>query len=142
MSESGEQPFFLVDVDEAARTVRLDRTSRPYDSTAEIVASFRDVDRRITEVPRPAYVLIIDLRAAIGRNDPEFERAIEKPRTDMMRPFAQTVLVVKSAVGRLHVERHARESGLTNVIAFTDADEAIEFARRYAARPEVRARAR
>jgi hypothetical protein len=70
----------------------------------------------------------VDLRRARARNDPEFERAMEPHRKRMFEGFARRAIIVKSAVGRLHVQRHARQDGNTDLQVFLEAPSAIAFA--------------
>jgi hypothetical protein len=74
--------------------------------------------------------LLVDLSAGPpGRNDPEFERASEKWRETLAKDFERVAIVVRTAVGRLHVQRLGREVGRAPAV-FMDETEALAYVRR------------
>jgi hypothetical protein len=71
--------------------------------------------------------LLLDLRAGPpGRNDPEFERAGEAWRRQIAADFDRVAVLVRTAVGKLHVQRLAREVGKEPAIFMSEA-EALAF---------------
>ena len=83
-------------------------------------------ERRTDHVKRERYGLLIDVRAAPGRNDPEFEKQFEPMRQRMQRGFRRVAVVVKSVHGKLQVQRYAREDGIPNA-AFDDRSAAVKW---------------
>jgi hypothetical protein len=71
--------------------------------------------------------LLIDLRGGPpGRNDPEFERASEQWRRSLSEDFERVAILVRTAVGKLHIQRLGREIGREPSI-FMDEAEALKF---------------
>jgi hypothetical protein len=120
-------PWFEI-VHRAEGIVLLTRTDRVFESVVEIDRAHGEVQRMLDLLPRHRLGLVVDLRRARARNDPEFERAMEPHRKRMFEGFARRAIIVKSAVGRLHVQRHARQDGNTDLQVFLEAPSAIAFA--------------
>lgn len=77
-----------------------------------------------------AFRLLIDLRQSVGRNDPEFEQRLVERRRELFRRFGRTAVLVRSAIGRLQVQRHIDEDGFSGVVAvFSSEPEALAWVR-------------
>jgi hypothetical protein len=103
--------------------VRITRSSTPPPEPAEMAALYAD----LAAAMRKAGVkrLLLDLRAGPpGRNDPEFERASEKWRETLARDLERVAILVRTAAGRLHVQRLGREVGSAPAV-FMDEAEAL-----------------
>jgi hypothetical protein len=73
--------------------------------------------------------VLIDLRGGpAGRNDPEFERASEDWRRALATEYERAAILVRTAVGKLHIQRLGREIGRAPSI-FMDEGEALAFLR-------------
>jgi hypothetical protein len=73
--------------------------------------------------------LLVDLRGGPpGRNDPEFEQASEKWRMSLAEDYERVAILVRTAAGRLHIQRLGREIGRAPSI-FMDEAEALAFLR-------------
>lgn len=124
-----KSPFF-----EVARTsegfVCVTRTDRSFTSAAELDTAHRDLAAALDRLPRKRLGLLVDLRRAPARNDPEFERQMPEHRARLFEGFARRAVLVQTAVGRLHVQRHAQSDGLRDLVVFTDEAEARSFASR------------
>ncbi len=124
-----KSPFF-----EVARTsegfVCVTRTDRSFTSAAELDTAHRDLAAALDRLPRKRLSLLVDLRRAPARNDPEFERQMPEHRARLFEGFARRAVLVQTAVGRLHVQRHAQSDGLRDLVVFTDEAEARSFASR------------
>jgi hypothetical protein len=72
--------------------------------------------------------LLVDLREARGRNDQGFEETMNGLRGPSMEGFEPLVVLVQSALGKLHVERHMRGDGLRAAVV-TDPEEAMRHLR-------------
>ncbi len=119
-------PFF--EVVRYDRVVRVARTERALESAVELDRAHDEVTRVLDTLPRSRMGILVDLRLAPARNDPEFEKAMAAHRTRMFSGFARRAVLVKSAVGKLHVQRHARQDGHDGLQVFTDPDAALAFA--------------
>lgn len=106
---------------------RVTRTSAPPPAVDEMAAFY---DKLLAAVRRSgARRLLLDLRAGPpGRNDPEFERASEEWRRALASDFDRVAILVRTAVGKLHIQRLGREVGRAPAI-FMDEAEAIAFLR-------------
>ena len=124
-----KSPFF-----EVARTsegfVCVTRTDRSFTSAAELDTAHRDLAAALDRLPRKRLSLLVELRRAPARNDPEFERQMPEHRARLFEGFARRAVLVQTAVGRLHVQRHAQSDGLRDLVVFTDEAEARSFASR------------
>lgn len=106
------------------RVIRVVRTDVPFASLLELRQVFSELNRVLDRVDRSAYGLLVDTRNAPPRNDPGFEEAFRPLRKQVFQGFRRRAVLVRSLVGRLQVERHAREDGVT-LATFVDEDEAI-----------------
>ena len=61
--------------------------------------------------------LLVDLRAARGRNDEPFEAVMRSYRPRLLAGFSPVGILVRSVVGALQVQRHIREDGGESVVS-------------------------
>ncbi|MCB9592110.1 MAG: hypothetical protein H6719_05200 [Sandaracinaceae bacterium] len=94
----------------APGALSLLRTSTPWDSLGELGAAHEPLLAAL-DAQRAAR-LLIDLRAAPSRNDPEFEERFERYRARLTAGGAQTGLLLRTRVGALQVQRLARNDGV------------------------------
>ncbi|AUX45337.1 hypothetical protein SOCE26_068190 [Sorangium cellulosum] len=118
--------YFLVLVDEPRRLVRNVRTARPYDSIEQLEAVMEELSRVLDGLGRSRYALLIDTRAAIGRNDPTFEATMRRLRPRWLSGFRRIGVLVQSVVGAMQIQRFAREDGFRRLITSNEA-ELIEY---------------
>jgi hypothetical protein len=118
-----ELPFYEVDLRPEGAIVR--RTSRRYVSIAELAPSFHDLDRQLLTISTATSALLVDLRAIVGRNDAEFEGELGPLRRKLLTSFARAALLVRTAIGRMQLERYLASDGIT---ARVFADEAKAMA--------------
>ncbi|NUP04808.1 MAG: hypothetical protein HOW73_01975 [Polyangiaceae bacterium] len=110
----------------ASRTVCVKRTAAPFVTIPEMQATFTEICRILDDYGRATANLIVDTRDAPPRNDPEFEVAFGPLRTKMLQGFRKVAILVSTPIGRLQVQRHAREDGLP-LRMFSDEDEARAY---------------
>lgn len=123
MSETGEPPFYEIELRRRGAIVR--RTTRRYLALSELAPSFAAIEERLATLPRTADTLLIDLRAAVGRNDPEFEATLAPLRRQLLQKFARAGLLLRSGIGRLQLQRYLADDG---IVARVFSDEAEAFA--------------
>jgi hypothetical protein len=116
--------FFVVDVDEPARLVRMSRTTTQFASPEEMQRAHKEVLRVVA--PFLEYRLLLDVRGGPSRNDPEYEKGLASLRRQIVVRFDRVAILVKSAMGGLHVTRLAREDGV-RVRVFQDEELALEY---------------
>lgn len=90
-------------------------------------------DRALAGVDRRRSCLLVDVRAAMGRNDEDFERAFAPFRQRLCSGWLEMVLVVSSVPGMLQVQRYAREDA-ARVSVFDNREAALTALRRAAPR--------
>lgn len=112
--------------DDAVRVVSLRRTTAPFSTISQMRDGFEAVNRILDGIGRSTISLVVDTREAPPRNDPDFEKAFAPLRSKMFRGLRRAAVLVATPIGRLQVERHAREDK-TGVRAFTDAAEARTY---------------
>lgn len=91
-----------------------------------MTSAFTQVNRVLDRHGRARLSLIVDTREAPPRNDPAFEAAFGPLRAQMLSGFRRVAVLVSTPIGKLQVERHAREDGLS-VRAFSDEIEALTY---------------
>ncbi|AUX31345.1 MULTISPECIES: hypothetical protein [Sorangium] len=126
MPEVLRNVHFIVAVDPTARIVRVTRTAAPFDSLEQIEQRCMEVTAALAPVHRSAMSLLLDIRAAPGRNDPKFEEATLRLRTAAARGFGCVAVLVGTSAGALQVRRHSREDGVDRIIS-DDEDELLAY---------------
>jgi hypothetical protein len=96
-------------------------------------------ERALTTVNRRRSCLIVDVSAAVGRNDEAFEKAFAPFRQRLSAGWLGVALVVSSGPGRLQVQRYAREDD-ARVMTFDNREAAVLAMRQALATPSERAR--
>ena len=102
------------------------RTKRRYAAVDEVEPSFAQVDEALADVDPTTMALLVDLRAIVGRNDPEFEAELAPYRRRLLSRFARTGIVVRTTIGRLQLERYLAADGLSAKV-FDDPDLAMQW---------------
>ncbi|WP_437818359.1 hypothetical protein [Sorangium sp. So ce1078] len=126
MPEVLRNAHFIVTVDPMAKVVRVTRTAEPFDSIAQIEQECLEVTKALAPVDRSAMSLLLDIRAAPGRNDPTFEEATLRLRTAAVRGFGCVAVLVGTSAGALQVRRHSREDGIDRLISDNE-DELLAY---------------
>ena len=115
---------FHVDVDAGARVVRATRTALAFASVDEMQRAHKEFLRVVG--PFAQHSLLLDVRLAPARNDPEYEKGLAALRRQITARFRRVAILVKSAVGGLHARRLAREDGVAMRI-FQDEAAALDY---------------
>lgn len=103
---------------------RLVRLARPFDSVAEL-ADAHDALLSALESQHPR-ALLVDLRNAPLKSDPEFEMAFAPYRARISRGASRVAALVRSKVGALQVQRLARTDRAATSV-FDDEIAAMEW---------------
>lgn len=119
-------PWF--EVARHGRVVEVRRTERGFETVGELDDAHLELIRTLDTQPRVRLGIVVDLRLAPARNDPDFERAMVRHRPRLFESFVRRAVVVRSAVGRLNVQRHARNDGQGDLAVFTDLGAALDYA--------------
>jgi hypothetical protein len=118
--------YCALSIDDARGIVRFVRTAVAVRSTAEADLYFGEVNARLDSLGRTRMKLILDFRDAPMRNDPAFEATMAEHRKRLVRDVARVAIIVKTAVGRLHVQRLGKEDHIDQAIVATE-EAAIEY---------------
>ena len=71
--------------------------------------------------------IVVDMRQAPPRNDPEFEKAMAGLRANIFERFGRVAVLLSSAVGVLQVNRLARDEGVATFATLSESA-AAQFA--------------
>jgi hypothetical protein len=122
-----QDAYFTVLVDERRGIVRTIRSSTPFPSIEELGGIFTRLGDVLDALGRSRYGLLADLRAGPGRNDPEFEVVMEqRHRPRWVGGFRRVGVLVRSTVGVMQIQRHARSDGFERMIS-QDEDELLTY---------------
>jgi len=117
---------FTVLVDERMRIVRTTRRYKPFTSLEEVERAFKELAAALDRLGRERYALLADIRAAPGRNDPQFEAALQRLRPTWISGFRKVGVLVRSSVGLLQIQRYARQDGIPRRVS-NDEDELLKY---------------
>jgi hypothetical protein len=81
-------------------------------------------ERALAMFDRRQACLLVDVSAAVGRNDEQFEQAFAPFRRRLCSGWLELALVVSSLPGKLQVQRYAREDEV-RVPVFEQREEAL-----------------
>ncbi|WP_239014496.1 hypothetical protein [Archangium violaceum] len=104
------------------RLVRTVRSDKPFASMSEFDRVFMELGEALDRLDRARYVIIADMRAAPGRNDPEFEAGILRMRPRWLGGFRKVGVLVQTTVGMMQIQRYARHDGIKRLVT-TDEEE-------------------
>lgn len=120
-------PYFQVISIPGETIVRIRRTQKAFATTGELTSEMMAVNAALDRVRAVRLGLLVDMRETPGRNDPEFERAIEPHRARMHAGFGRSAVLTRTVAGKLQVNRQAGADRTTR--AFTTEAEAEQFLR-------------
>jgi hypothetical protein len=121
-----ESEHFHVVVVPAHEFVHAKRLAQTFATVAECESAHELVARKLDTLNRRRTRMLFDLRAAPGRNDPEFEEAIAVHRKRIFERFLAAAIIVRTASGKMQVTRHMRDDG-NAVEVFLDVPEAYRY---------------
>jgi len=121
-----QDEYFTAFVDERMRIVHTIRSDKPFDAIEELDSVFARLGSALDTLDRSRYGIFADIRAAPGRNDPQFEAALERLRPRWIGGFRKIGVLVRSAVGQMQVQRHARRDGVKRLVS-QDVDELLKY---------------
>ncbi|AKJ00994.1 hypothetical protein ATI61_112253 [Archangium gephyra] len=126
MKQIFRDEYFTILVDERQAIVQTIRTGKPFASMRDVEVSFAGLIKALDDLGRARYALLADIRAAPGRNDPQFEEALQRVRLKWISGFRKVGVFVQSAVGVLQVKRYARQDGVKRLVT-SDEDELMRY---------------
>lgn len=128
MRISFQNRFWSFRLFRVASLVWLKRSGERFDAADEIRAAFEELQIALDSIQKGNLRLLIDLREGPKmRNDPEFEALTAPYRQAIPVGFARSAILVRSAVGKLQVNRYNREDGGGAPPVFDAEPEALLF---------------
>ena len=125
-----EGPYYDLRLDQQRAVLWLHRSSAPIERLGEVHAAQSAVLDRLEQIACRSFGLLVDLREAPSRNDPEFEEAVKEFRRQLFSSFPRNALLVRTAAGKMQLTRHVRSDGSVSLVKiFNDEAEAMEFLR-------------
>jgi hypothetical protein len=107
-----------------AGLVWVRRCNKKFQNTFEMKESFEGIAFSLSGLPRERLKMLIDLRSGPQmRNDPEFEAIMLPYRRAMPEKFAKSAVLVRTAVGKLQVNRYNRQDNNDNTPIVCDTEE-------------------
>ncbi len=123
MHQLFDSEFLTAEYDPERDMIYLRRTPTPMPGPEELPELFSQLLFALSQCPgRP---LLLDLRLGRGNNHPDFERAMKEQSLRLHTAFTNTVTLVRTPAGLLHVQRMARERGERSPRIFIDEAEAL-----------------
>lgn len=119
--------YWAMTEDAERRVVVLIRSASPVRSIPDLVAQNEEVIARIRS-EHAVFGVVVDMRQAVPRNDPEFENAMHQLRQELQLRFRRLAVLIESAMGVLQVDRLTRIEE-TQVFGTQSESAAFKFAR-------------
>lgn len=113
-----EYVFVVVDPD--GIVVRTVRTSTPHPSPEILEDSYLKVTRAMDRYGRTGRGLLVDVREAIGRNEPTFEAALARARKRNDAGFLRIAVLLRTQAGMLQMMRLSDEDGTLRLITMNE----------------------
>ncbi|MFE8595844.1 hypothetical protein [Archangium violaceum] len=121
-----QDEYFTVLVDDGTDIVRTVRSEKPLDALEELEGILTRLGAVLDELGRSRYGLLADVRATPGRNDPQFEAAMMRLRPLWIGGFRRVGVLVRSTVGMMQIQRHARQDGIERLTSKSE-DELLKY---------------
>lgn len=87
----------------------VQRTESPYAHLDDVRRSFAELLVALNSFQRPRFSLLIDIRLAPFRNDPDYEAASYGEPAALSKDFKRVAVLVRTAAGKLQVKRSLQE---------------------------------
>ncbi len=122
-----ENEYVSLILDEPQGLVSFIRSARPLPSAGEAHRTFEALSDVAATLPRDKYLLLTDMRAVVGRNDPDFEKVVQVLRTRLLSRFRKRAALIRTLTGKLQISRLEREHGAAHVETFDDEEAALRY---------------
>lgn len=107
-----QNAYFTVLVEERLRIAVTVRTDKPFGSVAALQGGIGELGDALDRMGRSRYALLVDVRAGPGRNDPDFEAALQRLLPRWLGGFRRVGVLVRSVAGLMQIQRHAKQDGI------------------------------
>ena len=126
-SSHHESEFVSVEVDSARGLVRVARHERRFEDALEIRQGLREVLEALERLEGSPRGLLLDFRKGPSSNSRTFEEHFVPFLVDATRRYERAAGLVRSAVGKLQLQRYIRQGRLENLQAFINERLAVAF---------------
>lgn len=118
--------------------VRIVRTPIPHPTPQILEESYLQSTRAMDRYGRRGRGLLVDVRNAIGRNEPGFDEALRRARARNDAGFARIAVLLRSQAGMLQLMRLSEEDGTVRLITMNE-EVAVAYLRHGSVPVEARA---
>lgn len=131
-----EDPYVTVLPEPDGTLVRVIRTEISHPSPQVMEQSFLKVSNALDRFGRSGHGLLVDVRRAIGRNEPEYEAPLRRVRLRNDAGFLRIAVLLRTSVGMLQMMRLSEEDGIIRLIT-TSEEHAVKYLRTGVATEDV-----
>lgn len=128
LTEIYRDAYMTISADPTDILIWLRRTGVPHPTPLDLEQSFRHGSAAMDRLGRTHRVLLVDMREALGRNEPEFDAALRRIRPVVERGLRRIVVLLRSSAGMLQMKRINEEDGVTRMLTMNEG-EALKFLR-------------
>jgi hypothetical protein len=121
-----QNAHFSIWVDAGLGIVVTQRTELPFATMDQLHDVYDELGDALDELGRSRYVLMADMRAVLGRNDPEFDQAIQRQLPRWLGGFRKVGVFVRTLVGVMQIQRHSKQDGIER-LASTQLPELLRY---------------
>jgi hypothetical protein len=121
-----QSDFVEVEVDYARRIVVLRRSSNAFRNSAEVDQTIAELAKAVPDRVRAGHQILIDMRGAPVRANPELDTAFERYRAETERGFERVAVLVESTLGKIRSDR-LKQTAKAEVGIFLSLDEALSW---------------
>jgi hypothetical protein len=118
--------FVEVEVDYARRIVVLRRSANVFRNSAEVDQTIAELAKAVPDRVRAGHQILLDMRGAPVRANPELDTAFERYRAETERGFGRVAVVVESTLGKIRSDR-LKATSKAEVGIFLSLDEALSW---------------
>lgn len=123
-----ETPLIVVECDDEARVVTMVRTRAQLPlELAGLRAFYSELVHAFDTIDRSLYALIVDGRAAVGRNDEAFESAQAEYAERLFGGYRKVLALVSTTVGRMQIAGYSASRDRETAEVFSEIDEAFAY---------------
>jgi hypothetical protein len=119
--------YLTVTLDTEDRLVRFTRNANPFSTIDSVRAQHAALTAVLAGISPKSHALLIDLRAAIPRNDSAFEAEISRIVVLLVGAFRKHAFLVRTAVGGLQVRRMSAANGAMPEATFSSEAAALAY---------------
>ena len=114
--------YAVVSLEQDDKIVRYRRLPQQFADLSAAQSTYDQVLAVLERIGRTGRGLLVDSRAAIGRNDAAFETLLYEFRRRSIAGFVGHAVLMRTAVGSLHAQRLEREQGTAGQVFMKEAD--------------------